>query len=105
MVRQANVNQFQSLFQTFRNQPVGFTGFSLSRRVVMRKNGCGSVIFQAGFNDLTRMNGDSVDRPQEQCVVGYQSILVIKPQDGESFAVKCGKLQTQPVTNRMAGGK
>jgi len=103
VVQQTNINQLQRLLQALCNQPVGFTRFCLTRRVVMRKNDSGGIIFQTGFNDLTWMNGDNVDRPEEQRVVGYQAMLVIQPQDGEGFAVLCGKLQTQPVPDRLTG--
>jgi hypothetical protein len=59
----------------------------------MSQNRCSGIIFQSGFNDLTRMDGDAVNRPEEQCVVGYQTVLIVEPQNGEGFAVKRGKLQ------------
>lgn len=59
----------------------------------MRQVRCGGIIFQSGFNDLTRMDGDAVNRPEEKRVVGYQTVLVVEPQNGEGFVVKRGKLQ------------
>jgi hypothetical protein len=67
VIQQANINQFQRLFQTFCNQPVGFTRFSLTRRVVMRKNDSSGIIFQTGFNDLTWMYSDRLIVPRTAC--------------------------------------
>lgn len=70
----------------------------------MGQHGSGGIIFQSGFNDLTRMDGDAVNRPEEQRVVGQQAMLIVEPENRECF-FQCREPQAQPVADSMAGSK
>ncbi|MNC83524.1 hypothetical protein D3C75_1375250 [compost metagenome] len=62
-------------------------------------------MLQAGLNHFAGMNLSMVDGAGEERFVSYQAMLVIEEECGKFFTLQCSKLQAQPVTNGMAGGK
>ncbi len=66
MVKNADIDQFQCVYQPCGDQPIGLTGFGIPGRVIMSQHHCRSIMVHGGAQDFPWMNFRMADTAGEQ---------------------------------------
>ncbi len=61
----------------FRYQTVGMTGFSLTRRVIMRENQRGCISLQRLTHNFSRVDDDAADGTSKHLLMANNPVLIV----------------------------
>ena len=90
MIKDSYINQSQGVCESFCESNICSTWFGNSRRMIMRKQHCSSVVLECAFHNFPRMNAGPVNCAGEHLVKADDPVTVVQKEDGEHFMFKAG---------------